>query len=409
MNRKLSIVIPCFNCTATLEEAVDSIFAQNLTTPFEIVMVDDKSKDSTIALMQRLAAIHPEIKLFYHTHNKGGGATRNTGIKNSTGDLIFCLDSDNLLYPNTMQKMVNYLVEKKCDGVVIHERRYFQEKDQAHYDSHINNILDRPITFENLFDDSSALLDNFLFTKEAYNKTEGYPEKHGFDTQCFELRFFAVGNTAYVCPNSIFLHRQAITTKGYFHRVYEEGLFSVNFYLIYEEILYLFSQESIHEIIMYDIFSKNRLGKENLKAFFFERYRLVGNTIFRNDFESYLVEGGLKKYEKNLSSMSTPEDTFIKAVILFRQKKFQAAYEIFKDLSPTFPNSKVIAYNLARCELSLVTSGSGTLIEKEAITKSGNKLITRKMALQVNPLKTILVRLRHSLCSLRTKIINNNV
>ncbi len=396
MNHKLSIIIPCYNCTATLEEAVASVYAQNLNTPFEIVMVDDKSTDETVALMKKLSNVHPEIKLFYHTHNQGGGATRNSGIKHSQGDLIFCLDSDNLLFPNTMQKMIEYLIHKNCDGVAIHERRYFKENDQTHYSAHYNKISNEPITFENLFDDTSALLDNFLFTKEAYNKTQGYPEKHGFDTQCFEIRFLSAGNTVYVCPDTIFLHRQAILSKGYFHRVYEEGLFSINFYLIFEEILCLFSQDSIKNIIQYDIFSQNKLGKNNIKAFFSESYKQIGRGIFRHDFKKYLVQDGYLKYNRNLDVPKGAEDKFIKAVFLFREKKYQDAHVLYLEIAKEYPDSKVIIYNIARCETAL----AGTMesqIESEAIKKSSCKPIPRKMELDANRFKILLVRIKNFL------------
>lgn len=394
MSPKLSIVIPCYNCIATLKEAVDSVYAQNLSIPFEIIMVDDKSKDNTIDLMLKLAAIHPEIKLYYQTDNKGGGATRNTGIKNSTGDLIFCLDSDNLLYPNTMQTMVKFLETKKCDGVAIHERRYFKENDQAHYSAHFNPLDGGPITFENLFEESSAILDNFLFTRAAYNKTAGYPEEHGFDTQCFEIRFLAAGNIVEVCPTSIFLHRQAIRTKGYFHRVYEEGLFSINFYLIFEEIIYLFSPESIRDIVGYDIFTQNKLGQDNLKAYFATKYTQIGYRIFRDDYRTCLIPGGAEIFSKSLAVIQTPEDAFIKAIFLFRAREYQAAHNLYVDLVNVYPQSKVIIYNIARCEIALAGVVQSH-IESEAIKICGYIPTRRKMELNANPMKVFVVNIKN--------------
>jgi glycosyltransferase involved in cell wall biosynthesis len=393
MKPKLSIVIPCYNCTATLEEAVNSVYTQNFTIPFEIIMVDDKSRDDTIGLMQKLAAQHPEITLHYHPHNKGGGATRNTGISLSTGELIFCLDSDNLLYPNTMQKMVDFIEAEQCDGAVIHERRYFKEQDQAHYTAHFNPTGGTLITFENLFDETSAILDNFLFTRAAYNRTTGYPEEHGFDTQCFEVRFLSAGNTAKVCPGSIFLHRQAIRTKGYFHRVFEEGLFSINFYLIFEEVIYLFSPESIRQIIDFDIFTRNKLDQDNIKAYFAGAYNRIGRSIFRDDYLSYLIQDGAQLFNQHHATSNSVEDTFIRAVFLFRNKKYDEAGALYQELLKTFPDSRVLRYNLARCELA----AAGTLkahIERDAITRSGYLPTKRKMELNAHPLKRFFIAIK---------------
>jgi glycosyltransferase involved in cell wall biosynthesis len=393
MNPKLSIIIPCYNCTATLSAAVDSVYAQNFTVPFEIVMVDDKSKDDTIGLMQTLAAKHPEIKLYYHSHNKGGGAARNTGISQSSGELIFCLDSDNLLYPNTMQNMVDFIEAEQCDGVVIHERRYFKEQDQSHFTAHFNPTGDTLITFENLFDETSAILDNFLFTRSAYDRTVGYPEEHGFDTQCFEIRFLSAGNTAKVCPNSIFLHRQAILTKGYFHRVYEEGFFSINFYLIFEEIIHLFSSDSIKEIIGFDIFTRNKLGTDNIKAHFADKYKRIGRNIFRDNYRTYLVQNGAELFNSKLDHTLTPEETFVRAVHLFHNQDYKTALTLFKGLIAVYPHSKVIPYNVARCEVVLAGTPYAQ-IERLAIKESGYIPTPRTMELNANPLIVLFVTLK---------------
>ena len=88
---KLSIIIPCYNCTSTLEEALSSVYTQNLTTPFEVIMVNDGSTDSTLVLITELSKKYPYITYYNHEKNRGGGATRNTGIAKTTGDLIYCL------------------------------------------------------------------------------------------------------------------------------------------------------------------------------------------------------------------------------------------------------------------------------------------------------------------------------
>lgn len=357
-------------------------------------MVDDKSTDETVPLMQKLAGIHKEIRLFYHTHNKGGGAARNTGIKFSEGNLIYCLDSDNLLYPDTMQLMINQVITQDCDGSVIYERRYFKEKDFCDYQSHFNHHLDKPITFENLFDYTDVLLDNFLFKKEAYNKTLGYPEKHGFDTQCFEVRFLAAGNIAYVCPNTIFLHRQSLSSKGYFHRVYEEGLFSLNFYLIFEEVLYLFSKKTIHSILMFDVFTKNKLGENNLKSFLTNQYKHIGTKIFSENYKSFLVQDGGRLYNLRRSTSEEVIDTFISAVFLFYEKRFKESLRLYTILSKKCPDSKIVKYNIARCELAIMGTTTESSIESGAIKKSGLKPIPRKLVLNAHWIHLLLVRIK---------------
>ena len=88
----LSLIIPCFNCSQTLEQAVESIYRQDPVIPFDLTMVDDGSTDSTYEVMQALAGRRSNINLVRHSSNQGGGAARNSAVANSAGDLIFCLD-----------------------------------------------------------------------------------------------------------------------------------------------------------------------------------------------------------------------------------------------------------------------------------------------------------------------------
>lgn len=224
MKTNLSIIIPCYNCAGTLKEAVDSCYRQGLADDaFEVIMVDDGSHDETRSVMEALRAEHANIRLLFHSENRGGGAARNTGIKEARGEIMYCLDSDNFFAPQSVPDMLVQLETSGMDGVAFYERRFFTGANTRRYHSHYNAL--RPDSFRlfDIFNNSKTLLDNFFYTKAAYQKTGGYPEHHGFDTQCFEVRFLAAGNTLAAVPNSVFWHRQAGTNKSYFVRVYESG------------------------------------------------------------------------------------------------------------------------------------------------------------------------------------------
>ena len=186
----LSIIMPCYNCETTLEEAVESIYTQNLTMPFEVVMVDDGSTDGTRELIKKLAQNHKEIKYVFHEKNLGGGAARNTAVENSSGDIIFCLDSDDILPDNMLLKMLKYLKEKDCDGVVIGKSVFFidsisQIRNEVYYE-------EKKLNFKDLFSAiPTSVTGNFLYKKDAYIKANGYPVSHGFDTQGYGFRILA--------------------------------------------------------------------------------------------------------------------------------------------------------------------------------------------------------------------------
>ena len=190
---KLSVIIPCYNCAQTLEEAVTSLYQQNLSFPFEVVIVDDCSTDNSPTLITQLEKQHPNIKTFRHEENKGGGATRNTAVQNSTGEIIFCLDSDDLLPKGTLEKMVGFLEEKKCDGVSIHRSIKFSGNNIKNI-HHVDTSLypGQEIGLATLLTPNQGffpLYVNFMYTREAFDKAGGYPTDHGYDTQGFAWNF----------------------------------------------------------------------------------------------------------------------------------------------------------------------------------------------------------------------------
>jgi glycosyltransferase involved in cell wall biosynthesis len=89
----ISVVIPTKNRGQRLIKAIDS--AQNqYGINLEILVVDDASLDNTEAIVRALEKNDPRIRYFRHSKSLGGGAARNTGIKNAKGSLVAFLDDD---------------------------------------------------------------------------------------------------------------------------------------------------------------------------------------------------------------------------------------------------------------------------------------------------------------------------
>jgi glycosyltransferase involved in cell wall biosynthesis len=115
----VSVIIPTYNREAYLLEAVMSVIGQNYR-PIECIIVDDGSTDNTKMQVDKMAKASDKnftIK-YIHQANSGSQVARNTGTKASKGEFIQYLDSDDLLYPEKIQKQVDYLKNNvDCDGV----------------------------------------------------------------------------------------------------------------------------------------------------------------------------------------------------------------------------------------------------------------------------------------------------
>ncbi len=102
MKHPISFIMPCYNWADTVTAAIRSIVETNLEEGDEIIVVDDASTDTTYSILSDLASQYSAIKLCRHHINKGTAAAgRNTGIDHSRHELLFCLDADNILYPNS--------------------------------------------------------------------------------------------------------------------------------------------------------------------------------------------------------------------------------------------------------------------------------------------------------------------
>lgn len=102
-----SIIVPCYNVEKYLQECVESILHQ--TYPhWELILVDDGSKDQTPRLCDEYARKDSRIKVV-HKKNSGLVSARNAGYKVATGDWLMYLDGDDWIDTDTCEKLVAYL------------------------------------------------------------------------------------------------------------------------------------------------------------------------------------------------------------------------------------------------------------------------------------------------------------
>ncbi len=111
MNDLVSVIIPTYNRSAILLEAVDSVLKQSHQN-FELWVVDDGSTDNTRQIIEQIA----DRRVFYlFQENAGPAAARNTGIGKARGKYIAFLDSDDLWHPRKLEKQM--AVFRKESGV----------------------------------------------------------------------------------------------------------------------------------------------------------------------------------------------------------------------------------------------------------------------------------------------------
>ncbi len=97
----VSIILPTYNEAGHVREEIERIVASMDASHYtwEIVAVDDRSSDGTVALLREAAAVDERIRVFEHARNLGSGGARRTGTRESRGHVVVWTDVD-MTYPN---------------------------------------------------------------------------------------------------------------------------------------------------------------------------------------------------------------------------------------------------------------------------------------------------------------------
>lgn len=131
----LSVVVPIYGVENYIEKCAISLFEQSLSG-IEYIFVNDKSKDSSIEILEQVIDRYPHlkdsIKIINHEVNRGLAAARATGLKHCTGDYVITCDSDDWIDTDLYKEMYSLAMVKKAD-IVCCDFKLF-------YDSHVNTL-----------------------------------------------------------------------------------------------------------------------------------------------------------------------------------------------------------------------------------------------------------------------------
>ena len=109
----ISIVVPVYNAEKYIEHTI-SMVQQQTYTDWELILVEDCSKDASREVLQQLEARlqDPRICVIYKEHNEGAAKARNTGLAAATGEYLAFLDADDIWKETKLEKELAFLQEK---------------------------------------------------------------------------------------------------------------------------------------------------------------------------------------------------------------------------------------------------------------------------------------------------------
>jgi len=157
--KKVSVLIPMFNCETYISEAIDSALGQTYNN-IEVIIVDDGSTDASLQVAKKYES--EKVKVFTLPHG-GAPRARNYAFKMSQGDYIQYLDADDLLAPNKIEEHVRILEERgnNCLAFCSYTRDYDDFILGNYIAQEVNKDYSNPI---NLFLDLFHSKGDVLFT-----------------------------------------------------------------------------------------------------------------------------------------------------------------------------------------------------------------------------------------------------
>jgi glycosyltransferase involved in cell wall biosynthesis len=228
MTPKISIIIPCFNDSRYIEQAVES--ALNQTYPNkEVILVDDGSNAQTKSVLK---SIEPKITKLITQHNQGQSAARNNGINLAKGEYVIVLDSDDYFEPAFCEKafsIINSLQDIKL--ITCYTTLIFEDKSSRRYIPRGGTLRD--------FLPSNSAVGGVLFKKKDWERVGGYDEemRNGFEDWEYYLRLLADGGKAYVLKEDLFNYRKR--TDSTTARANKKEFELLNYILIKHKELYI--------------------------------------------------------------------------------------------------------------------------------------------------------------------------
>jgi dolichyl-phosphate beta-glucosyltransferase len=188
-----SIIVPAYNEAGRLGKSLDAIldFMKRWNNSFEVIVVDDGSKDATVQIVEEKMRNHKELKLIRLPSNKGKGYAVKTGILNAQGDYILFSDADLSTPIEELPKLFHWL--KKGYDIAIASRACPGAKLEIHqpfyreFMGRLFNFLVRLFLLPGIYDTQCGFK---LFRREAAREIFQRQRFSGFSFD-FEVLYIA--------------------------------------------------------------------------------------------------------------------------------------------------------------------------------------------------------------------------
>ncbi|WP_417887241.1 glycosyltransferase [Zunongwangia sp.] len=220
-----SFIIPVYNRPQEVRELLSSMLELNFESDFEVVIVEDGSKDTSEAVV---AEFQDKLSInYYYKKNSGPGKSRNFGMQKAKGNYFLILDSDVLLPPDYLKSVTHSLQQDYCDC--------FGGPDCSHASfSNIQKAIDFSMTSflttggirgrKKSVSEFQPRSFNMGLSKKAFEATNGFGNIHPGEDPDLSIRLKKMGFKIRLIPEAKVFHKRRIDWDKFYLQVHKFGL-----------------------------------------------------------------------------------------------------------------------------------------------------------------------------------------
>lgn len=209
---KLSIIVPVYNVENYLPRCLDSILAQTMKD-FEVICVNDGSKDSSLSILQDYATKDNRIKIV-DQENQGLGCARNAGIERAVGEYLGFVDSDDFIAPEMYEELIKKADKNNSDIVLSNVYLYYTNsggtsvfRDEQFYEAmsraEVFNAFEHPKIYQFIGVWDRIYRRSFIETNHLRN-----PEKRIYEDVLFTVQTLTYAKRISVVNSPFYYYRK---------------------------------------------------------------------------------------------------------------------------------------------------------------------------------------------------------
>jgi glycosyltransferase involved in cell wall biosynthesis len=169
---KLSILMTNFNEEKYILQSITSVLDSELTD-FELIVVDDKSSDSSVEIIEHFCAVDTRMKLIKMDKNGGVAKSKNAGLTHCKGELIAMMDADDISFPDRFSIQVNYM-DKFPEVMLSGGAMVLMNDGENQLKNAITRNLTKELIVQNVFNHPTIIIRREIFDSGLFRYSERF-------------------------------------------------------------------------------------------------------------------------------------------------------------------------------------------------------------------------------------------